>query len=108
MLYLYSYSTGLNVVFYIHKYLRIAGTLRRKYIKYNGIFAFPIKNNIITLLRSPHIDKKARDQFAHTSYRVVLTMRKVPMYFPPFAHHFLQHASGSSFKIISMMHYIYI
>lgn len=108
MLYAYSYGTTLNRIFYIYKYLKVASTVRRKYIKYNGTFAFPVKKNIITLLRSPHIDKKARDQFAHTSYRVVLTMRKVPMYFPLFAHNYLQHASSSSFKTISMMHYIHI
>lgn len=108
MLYIYLYNTNLLGVFHIHKYLKAASMLRKKYIKYNGTFAFPIKNNIITLLRSPHIDKKARDQFAHTNYRVVLTVRKVPIHFPLFAHNFLQHSSNASFKTISMVHYVHV
>ena len=49
----------------IHKILKILG------IKYNT-FNLPSKRKRITLLKSPHVNKKAREQFEITKYSVMI------------------------------------
>jgi small subunit ribosomal protein S10 len=49
----------------IHKILKILG------IKYNT-FNLPSKRKRITLLKSPHVNKKAREQFEIKKYSVMI------------------------------------
>ena len=49
----------------IHKILKILGT------KYNT-FNLPSKRKRITLLKSPHVNKKAREQFEIKNYSVMI------------------------------------
>nr|AFQ02266.1 40S ribosomal protein S10 [Phytophthora gallica]AFQ02267.1 40S ribosomal protein S10 [Phytophthora gallica]UNW58708.1 40S ribosomal protein S10 [Phytophthora gallica]UNW58709.1 40S ribosomal protein S10 [Phytophthora gallica]UNW58710.1 40S ribosomal protein S10 [Phytophthora gallica] len=39
-----------------------------KNIKINGIFQVKNKNKIFTLLKSPHVNKKSREQFIYKNY----------------------------------------
>nr|UNW58777.1 40S ribosomal protein S10 [Phytophthora tonkinensis]UNW58778.1 40S ribosomal protein S10 [Phytophthora tonkinensis]UNW58779.1 40S ribosomal protein S10 [Phytophthora tonkinensis]UNW58780.1 40S ribosomal protein S10 [Phytophthora tonkinensis]UNW58781.1 40S ribosomal protein S10 [Phytophthora tonkinensis] len=39
-----------------------------KNIKINGIFQIKNKNKIFTLLKSPHVNKKSREQFIYKNY----------------------------------------
>lgn len=52
-------------MFYIKKYLKQAN------IKYT-LFALPCKTKRITLLKSPHVNKKAREQFEIRVYSNIL------------------------------------
>jgi small subunit ribosomal protein S10 len=42
------------------------------------MFCIPPRKKLITLLKSPHVNKKAREQFHFTSYKIVLYI-KVPL-----------------------------
>ena len=39
-----------------------------KNIKIHGLFHIKNKNKIFTLLKSPHVNKKSREQFVYTNY----------------------------------------
>jgi len=43
------------------------------------IMQLPIKSSIITLLRSPHVDKKARDQYAFLHFRCGMYLSYLPL-----------------------------
>lgn len=44
-------------------------------IQQNGIISMPKKSNKLTLLRSPHIDKKSREQFGIFLHKKLLVLK---------------------------------
>ena len=38
------------------------------------VINLPIKNNIYTILKSPHVDKKSREQFKITLFKTIILM----------------------------------
>jgi ribosomal protein S10 len=48
--------------------IKIKNKKKFKYIKIKGIFKIKNKNKIFTLLKSPHVNKKSREQFLYKQY----------------------------------------
>ena len=42
--------------------------LKKKQTKFNGFFKIKNKNKIFTLLKSPHVNKKSREQFIYKKF----------------------------------------
>lgn len=60
---------------FIHKFIKnIELLLTKNNIQYN-IYNLPIKNDKYTILRSPHVNKSARDQFQKTTYKKQIKIR---------------------------------
>jgi small subunit ribosomal protein S10 len=54
---------------FINKFIKnIELLLNKNNLQYN-IYNLPIKNDKYTILRSPHVNKSARDQFQKTTYK---------------------------------------
>lgn len=54
---------------FIEKFIKnIELLLKKNNLQYN-IYTLPIKNDKYTILRSPHVNKSARDQFQKTTYK---------------------------------------
>jgi len=51
--------------------------LKRLGIKYK-VFNLPTKKNRVTLLKSPHVNKSAREQFEVKSYKTLITFDLIP------------------------------
>lgn len=47
--------------------------------KFTRYTRFPAKSSMITLLKSPHVDKKARDQYALIQFRYGVRLFKLPL-----------------------------
>ncbi len=64
-----------NHTFYINRFIIVA---EEELNKYGGVVGnikevfLPLKKEKFTVLRSPHVDKKARDQFERTTHRRLL------------------------------------
>lgn len=107
LLYLCASNISMNNIYYSSKLFKLVTMLGGKYFKHNSLFIFPTRHNILTLLKSPHIDKKARDQFAYDSYKSTMNCIRVPMYIPLLGSKYIQTASNFSFKIALVTHFIY-
>jgi ribosomal protein S10 len=55
-------------------YLKRALTLQK--LEYN-VITMPLKTNHVTLLKSPHVNKKAREQFIFKRYKITLIIKNV-------------------------------
>ena len=66
------YIEPLNLV--IQKVL-FSDTLERyqfNFLTTNGVVSLPLKNIVYTVLKSPHVNKKSREQFQLSSYKRLL------------------------------------
>ena len=55
--------------------LNITKTLTELYAIDSRIIYLPKKQEHFTVLRSPHVDKKARDQFERTTYKRLIVIK---------------------------------
>lgn len=44
-----------------------------------SIFFLPVKKKIITLLKSPHVFKKAKDQYKFVTHKCVININNLPL-----------------------------
>ena len=65
-----------------------------------SVFSFPQKRKEFTVIRSPHIDKKARDQFQLCTYKTIIQVNKVNEY--SFLFIFLENLKNTKFLGIQM------
>ena len=49
-------------------------------IKIKGIFNIKNKNNIFTLLKSPHVNKKSREHFIYKNYSHKIDIKSINLY----------------------------
>ena len=62
-----------NHSYYMNRFLVLSNEELKKYQnKTSNIVGLPTKIERVTVLRSPHVDKKARDQFERRTLRTVL------------------------------------
>jgi small subunit ribosomal protein S10 len=52
--------------------LEIVDTVRKTGARVSGPIPLPMKRRIFTVLRSPHVDKKSREQFEMRTYKRLL------------------------------------
>jgi len=52
--------------------IEIVETVRKTGARVSGPIPLPMKRSIITVLRSPHVDKKSREQFEIRTYKRLL------------------------------------
>lgn len=78
--------------FYINRFVMLSQEEAKKFFvtKVNNIF-LPSKLERFTVLRSPHVDKKARDQFEKVTHKRLLqmTLSNVNNQSLDFLHHFI-------------------
>ena len=65
-----------------------------------SVFSFPQKKKQFTVIRSPHIDKKARDQFQLCTYKTIIQVNNVTEY--SFLFIFLENLKNTKFLGIQM------
>jgi small subunit ribosomal protein S10 len=59
---------------YLQSVQLLLKTLNLNYTSFN----LPIKKKRITLLKSPHVNKTAREQFEINNYKNIITLKKLP------------------------------
>ena len=70
------YSLEISMKSFKHESLARATEQLQKMLGDTEVFYFPLKIQKITVLRSPHIDKKARDQFEIRRYKNLVKLKK--------------------------------
>lgn len=97
-LYIFSFSLYLNL-------LNNTKKQNKNYLNYDSFIALPSKYKIFTLLKSPHIHKKARDQFFLVTNRIYFALKYFVTFYPKLF--YLNFISSISITLNRKMHYIY-
>ncbi len=105
LLYLNISTTNILNIYYAYKLIHLIILFKNRFLHWNCTFSFPVKRNIITLLKSPHVHKKARDQYVHTNYKRTLEILNIPIRCLFLSTLYLQRASSIAIKLKSIIHF---
>lgn len=91
------YRIILKLSYYDYKYLdllvrNLFNVLNKFFTQKDCVikqFNFPVKSNVITVLRSPHVAKKSREQFKKNIYSIGLSIESTDVSIFNFLYYFL-------------------
>lgn len=82
----------------LHLYLQFLKNFLGKLFSTISVFNLPTTKKRLTLLKSPHVNKKAKEQFELFYYQAIITIKK-PVDLPKLKYLFLNKPKGIQLRI---------